>query len=271
MTSDTGLPVNLEHMINKSDEILNLINNTIYSDEIVDRNSKDIYKKIPRSFFENNEKMFRNRVNKDHPDIKPLFIELKKSVNELCKVVKQDFLDEEIIYDIYNDLILIKKIPNPDGNSSSSTRKKSKTAKNKAAAIVVEEVVEEDEEEDFRDEESYDDNNTDTDTTTSDDETAAIAAAAGAAAADNTTIPLFNVDNYFHPRDRNKKALPNRFTTVRVENALVQYHTVVENITDTIQRILQGLSEEIALEMPLIILICVWANILKVRNITSYA
>jgi len=59
------------------------------------------------------------------------------------------------------------------------------------------------------------------------------------------TIPSWTIDKdkYYHPRDRFRKLLGNRYTTKKVEDAISSYVEACENATNSVGRVLTDLSE----------------------------
>ena len=75
---------------------------------------KDPVLSIPDSFFERNEADFRCALVRGphQPDIEHAFRSVDEAALKLCEAVKQDFPPEAgIVFDIFNNLLMIKKIP----------------------------------------------------------------------------------------------------------------------------------------------------------------
>jgi hypothetical protein len=75
---------------------------------------KDPFLSIPDSFFERNEADFRCALVRgpQQPDLEHAFRTVDEAALALCEAVKRDFPAEAgIVFDIFNNLLMVKKIP----------------------------------------------------------------------------------------------------------------------------------------------------------------
>ena len=217
----SGIQMNETMLLNNCKRVLSLINSVVVSDEHdilaaenhpnhnkhkhnSDNVPKDPYGKIPDDFFYRNENEFRNKVLPTIPIIQALYTELEAAKDVLVDAVNQEFPDDcEIVFDIFNNAIMMREQP---------TKTTSKTKQTMTAAA------------------------------------AAVASLSSVA----TSIPLDPVDNndknnkettnaikYIQPTDRRGLVIPKRYTTKKVQEALMKYQQLTAKAPIIVTKVIQ--------------------------------
>ena len=73
---------------------------------------------FPWEFFENNEKEFRGRVRRDHPQLGGLYTRVEQAAKALLEAIAEEFpprlRESQLTYDFHNNLVYLSNKPNAD-------------------------------------------------------------------------------------------------------------------------------------------------------------
>jgi hypothetical protein len=88
---ESGLDCGVDMLKQRGRVVVETMESVIARAEGLDPLTEDPEGRVPDAFFERNEEVFRNCINRDHPSIVEAYAAVESAAARLCAVVKEDF------------------------------------------------------------------------------------------------------------------------------------------------------------------------------------